>query len=144
MILYLDASALVKRYVAETGSADVDRLIAQAEVVGTSVLSRVEVSAALAKAARVKLVSEVEASTALRKFRAQWIDLVRLQVTEGLIAQADALAWEYGLRGYDAAHLAAVLFWQETIGEPVTLATFDRQLWQVSGPSGLAVWPHKL
>lgn len=144
MILYLDASALVKRYVAETGSADVDRLIARAELVGTSVISRVEVSAALAKAVRVKVVSQAEASTALRKFRTQWIDLVRLQITEGIIAQADGLAWEHGLRGYDAVHLAVALFWQEALGEPVTMATFDRQLWQVGKPAGLIVWPNSL
>ncbi len=53
MILYLDASALVKRYVAEAGSAEVDALIGDANVIGTSVISRAEVSAALAKAVGV-------------------------------------------------------------------------------------------
>lgn len=35
MILYLDASALVKRYIAEAGSAEVGEAIAKAEMVGT-------------------------------------------------------------------------------------------------------------
>ena len=51
------------------------------------------------------------------------------------------MAWDFDLRGYDAVHLAAALLWQETIGEPVTLATFDRQLWQAGGRAGLSVWP---
>lgn len=141
MILYLDASALVKRYVAEAGSADVARLIAIADIAGTAVISRAEVSAALAKAARMGLLSRPEAEAALQAFRTQWPDLVRLQLTEVVLAQADALAWEHGLRGYDAVHLATARFWQASLGEPVTLATFDRQLWQASADAGLVTWP---
>ncbi len=51
MICYLDASALVKRYVTEPGSKEVSWAIAEAETVGTAVISRVEVSSALARAA---------------------------------------------------------------------------------------------
>jgi predicted nucleic acid-binding protein len=50
--VYLDASALVKRYVAEAGSKEVGgHLVADASVVGTVILSGTEVVAALAKAA---------------------------------------------------------------------------------------------
>jgi len=49
MIAYLDASALVKRYVSETGSQAVNSLIAEANIVGTAVISRAEVSAGLSK-----------------------------------------------------------------------------------------------
>ena len=54
------------------------------------------------------------------------------------------LAWEYGLRGYDATHFAAALIWQEMLEMPVTLATFDRELWLVAKKAGLAVWPEWL
>jgi predicted nucleic acid-binding protein len=144
MIVYLDASALVKRYVAESGSAEVGQLIAQADAVGTSLISRAEVAAALAKAVRMDVLSRDEALAALQVFRAQWTDLARLQLTELILAQADSLAWEHGLRGYDALHLAAALFWQETLGEPVTLATFDLQLWHAGRAAGLLLWPVSL
>lgn len=144
MIVYLDASALVKRYVAEVGSVEVDRLIAEAESVGTAVISRAEVAAALAKAARLGLLPRDEAEAALQVFRAQWPDLVRLQLTEIVLAQADALAWEHGLRGYDAVHLAVARFWQDSLGQPVALATFDRQLWQAGAATGLVAWPKDL
>ena len=144
MIVYLDASALVKRYVAKVGSAEVDRLIAVADAVGTAVISRAEVAAALAKAAHTGTLSRDEAEAALQVFRAQWPDLVRLQLTEIVLAQADALAWEHGLRGYDAVHLAVARFWQSSLGEPVTLATFDRQLWQAGAATGLVAWPKDL
>ena len=57
MIVYLDASALVKRYIAEAGSPDVEVLIGEAQAIGTAVISRAEVAAALAKAARIGLVA---------------------------------------------------------------------------------------
>ncbi len=141
MILYLDTSALVKRYIIETETPAVTMLVAQAERIGTSLITRAEVAAALAKAVRTGILHSGDASQALTAFRGQWRDYERLQVTETLIARADALAWEHGLRGYDAVHLAAVLRWQEALGEPITLATFDRQLWQAGEVAGLVVWP---
>ena len=144
MIVYLDASALVKRYVAEAGSTEVGDLIATAAVVGTAVISRAEVSAALAKAVRMGVLQREEGEAALQVFRVEWPNLVRLQLTEVIAAQADVLAWTHGLRGYDAVHLAAARFWQASLGETVTLAAFDRQLWEAGPRIGLAVWPEDL
>jgi uncharacterized protein len=144
VILYLDSSALVKRYVAEIGSAEVAQVMAQADVKATAIISRAEVSAALAKAARVGTLSREEAGAALQVFRAEWKDLPRIVLIEAIVLRADEQAWEHGLRGYDAVHLAAATFWQDTMGERVMLATFDRLLWQASEKAGLAVWPTDL
>jgi predicted nucleic acid-binding protein len=128
MIPYLDASALVKRYVQEPGSEEVSRMIARARVVGTSAITRVEVTAALARAA-------------LTAFQGEWESLVRVELTEVLLGRAAQVAWERGLRGYDAVHLASALFWQEMLGESVTLVTYDRELWEAAGHAGLGVFP---
>ena len=45
MILYLDSSALVKRYVDEPGSAVVGEAISRAAIIGTGLISRAEVAA---------------------------------------------------------------------------------------------------
>lgn len=144
MILYLDASALVKRYVAEAGSEEVNALIVGASVAGTASISRAEVSSALAKAVRMRLLSREEATSALQVFNSEWESLIRLQLTEVLISRAATLAWELGLRGYDAVHLAAALFWQDMLGDPVTLASYDRQLWDAAKATGLVSWPEAL
>ncbi len=141
MILYLDASASVKRYVAEPGSAAVESLIGGAQAVGTGVLSRAEVAAALAKAARAGLVTRESAAKALQAFNADWEHMIRLQVSEPLVARAASLAWEHGLRGCDAVHLATALVWREMLGGPVSVATYDRELWRSAQASGLSVWP---
>jgi predicted nucleic acid-binding protein len=141
MILYLDASALVKRYVAELGSAEVSAAISRADVTGTALISRAEVAAALAKAVRVDSLSREEALAGLQVFQNEWPDLVRVQVTELVVARADAFAWDHGLRGYDAVHLAAASVWQDALGQRVTLATFDRHLWNVTPSVGLEAYP---
>ena len=144
MILYLDAGAAVKRYVTEPGTAKVQQAIEESSMVGTGLISRAEIAAALAKAARMGVLLPDEAEAALDAFRAEWPDFIRIQITEALVARADSLAWQHGLRGYDAVHLAAALTWQEGIGEPVTLTTFDRRLWESARQSGLLVFPDDL
>jgi len=142
VIVYLDASALVKRYVAESGSAEVGDLINEAAAVGTTIMSRVEVTAVLAKAARMKLLARRDAA-ALRIFNSEWEALVRLQMTEVVVSRAASLAWEHDLRGYDAAHVASA-FWQDMLGEPVTVASYDHQLWDAANTTGLVAWPERL
>jgi len=144
MIFYLDASALVKRYVAERGSDEVARLIAGAAGVGTSLITRAETSAAFAKAVRAGALTHEAAAAALQVFRSEWPLLIRVQATEMVLTRADTLAWELGLRGYDAVHLASALIWQEGMGEAVTLATFDRQLWDAARAQGLTAFPEDL
>jgi predicted nucleic acid-binding protein len=144
MILYLDTSALVKRYVVESGSKEVIALIEQVDTVGSTLLTRVEMAAALAKAVRLNWVEAADAENAWQDFLSHWQSITRLSVTPGLVERAGHLAWEYGLRGYDATHFAAALTWQEILEMPVTLGTFDRELWLAAKKAGMAVWPFEL
>ncbi len=145
MILYLDASALVKRYVAEPGSVEVQRMIGEADVVGTAIITRAEVAAALSKAVRMAALSPGEAQESLKLFRNEWPDLVRIQVTEMVVARADIFAWEHGLRGYDAVHLAAASLWRDALGgDRVMFLTFDRKLWTAVQSAGLVPAPTDL
>ena len=144
MIVYLDPSALVKRYVAEKGSELVEKLIPEAEALGTSLVSRAEIVAALAKAIRLGALEDEEALQARETFEGEWPDLVRLAISERLVERAAEAAWEHSLRGYDALHLAAASTWKELLQRPVALATFDRRLWQAAGDEGLEPWPDDL
>jgi len=144
VIVYLDASALVKRYVAERGSRETGELSARADVVATSLVSRAEVAAALAKAVRLGIVEPERGRKAQRAFARQWPDIAKVPVTEALVSRAEALAWDYALRGYDAVQLASALTWQEAVGAEITLATFDRQLWDAGRQAGVRMWPETL
>lgn len=144
MIVYLDASALVKRYVIERDSEKVIELTQSATVVATSIVTRAEVAAALARAARLKVLDFDQARLAQRRFAADWPDYAQVPVSEAIVSRAEHLAWDYELRGYDAVQLASAQIWQESIGEDVVLATFDRQLWEAAPRAGLQAWPQKL
>jgi uncharacterized protein len=144
VIAYLDASALVKRYIVERGSRETIALTAESEITATSIVSRAEVAAALAKAARTGLVTGDIARSAQRSFAGDWRDLVRVHVTDALVERAETLAWAHGLRGYDAVQLASALTWQESVGGEILLATFDQQLWDTAPKAGVKAWPDKL
>jgi uncharacterized protein len=144
VIVYADASALVKRYVTEAGSAEVIALTTGAQGVATALVTRAEVAAAFARAVRVGLLDDVGGRRAQRRFSREWPDLMRVPVTETLVARAEALAWAHGLRGYDAVQLASAMTWQDALGQEIVLATFDRQLWDGARDAGLRPWPDQL
>jgi predicted nucleic acid-binding protein len=141
MNLYLDTSALVKRYVEETGSEDVLDWMDRAEMIGTGLVTRAEVASAITRATRMNYLTNQTSRKTLDKFRQEWESIHRLPINEELIARADFMACQYGLRGYDAVHLAATLIWQEALMEPVTLATYDQELAIAGRNSGLQVLP---
>ena len=144
MICYLDASALVKRYIAEPGSDIVDRAMAESEGTGTATISRAEVAAAFAKAVRVGALEKEEGSLCFSHFRDEWPDFLRLQITEATTERAASMAWDFGLRGYDAVHLAAAAIWQEALATSITFASFDLNLWRAAMRVGLLTSPADL
>ena len=143
-MLYLDTSALVKRYVEEPRSAEVRNCIAHHESIATSTITRPESAATFAKAMRIGSLSEAGARAAHQHFAREWKTYVRIRITESLVARADDVAWNFRLHGYDAVHLAAALEWHHRIGESITLATFDEDLWRAAGEAGLDRFPTAL
>ena len=143
-LLYLDTSALFKRYVEEHESEEVLERIEEALVVGTALITRVEVAAALAQAVWQQRMGRNEAQEAEKEFLDDWDDFTRIGVTGRLAARAGTLAWQHDLRGYDAMQLAAALTWRDTIegGEDeVVFACFDHDLLRAATAVGLDTWP---
>jgi predicted nucleic acid-binding protein len=143
-MLYLDTSALVKRYIDEAGSDQVNELFTSAVGIATAVISRVEASAAFAKAVRLGILDREQARGALQEFRAEWLNYIRLPVSEATIIKGDRLAWELNLHGYDAVHLAIASTWEDTLRDEVELVTFDQQLWGAAQQIGMKVIPRSL
>ena len=69
MNLYLDTSALAKRYVEEPGSKDVLDWMDLADTIGTGLITRAEVAAAITRAMRMNHLTEQVSTNALNKFR---------------------------------------------------------------------------
>jgi predicted nucleic acid-binding protein len=144
MIVYLDTSALLKRYLRETGSDEVNALLEEDHIFGSLAVTQVEMSAAIQKAVRMEIVSPKLAKETWNDFLEDWQSFTRLRVTAATIQQASDIAWKYGLRGYDSLHLAGALLWQENLGMKLTFAVFDHDLWLAGNKAGLEVWPPEL
>jgi hypothetical protein len=141
MMLYLDASALVKCYGEEAGAVDTVDVIGGAEMVATSPITRVEVSSALARAVREGVLAPKTGRDAYESFRDEWRSLIQVPLSERVLVRAQELLWESGLRAYDALQLASALVWQERVAQDVTLATFDHRLAAAAVGAGLRAWP---
>ena len=143
-LLYVDTSALFKRYGQEHESEAVLERMEEAPVVGTALIARVEVAAALAQAVRQQRMPRNEAREAEQAFLDDWDDFTRIGVTGGLATRAGNLAWQHDLRGYDAVQLAAALAWQDTVEDAedeIVFACFDNELCRAATAKGLETWP---
>jgi predicted nucleic acid-binding protein len=143
-MLYLDTSALVKKYVEESRSDAVRNCVAQHEMIATVTITRAESAATFARAVRRGSLTEDMARASHRQFIREWKTYMRIRVTESLVARADEVAWTFRLRGYDAVHLAAALEWYDRMEEPITVATFDEDLWRAAAEAGLERFPDSL
>jgi predicted nucleic acid-binding protein len=141
MILYVDTSALVKKYIQEEGTDLVLSWLDEADMIGTALVTRVELAATLTRAVKASRLSAAGVQDTLKDFRSDWEDFHRVAVDEALVAYADSLACEHGLRGYDAIHLACALTWKNVLRVSVTLITFDGELRGAALQVGLAVLP---
>jgi uncharacterized protein len=143
MNLYADTSALIKKYVRETGSEQVVAYFAQFPVIGTSVVTQVEMAAAMSKAVRLGWVDKPETTLAWQEFMSHWPAYVRLPTSIGILDRAASGAWDYSLRAYDSLHLASAQVWKELSGEEVVFACYDQNLIKAAKLAGLRVWPDR-
>ena len=109
---YVDTSALVKRYVAEVGSAWVRRLVARPvhQVLYTAALTEVEVRSALQRLVREGRVDTAQAQRLTRRLGQHCTQRYQLlRITRPVIAEAGRLVETHPLRAYDAVQLACAL-----------------------------------
>jgi uncharacterized protein len=140
---YFDASALVKRYVREAGTASVRRLLREQRG-ATSRLSEAEISSALCRRRREGGLTGAQYERALGALRA---DLGRLEVVElspEIVASVHALLARHHLRASDALQLASALFLREALGSEVALVVYDERLHAAARAEGFHVRPRTL
>lgn len=107
MIVYFDTSALVPLLVEEACSAACGELWDGADAITATRLAHIEAGAALAMAARLGRISEVEAKLGRSVLDDLWPVIDVIELDDALMVEAARLAAVHGLRGYDATHCAA-------------------------------------
>lgn len=127
MILFLDSSALVKRYVQEAGTEAVLELIQQSALAVASRLTWLEVTSAVTRRTRGSaLLRADEVIRALDDDFSVLIDIV--EVTGSVIADARGFSRRHSLRAGDAVQLASVKEAKARYGEGVSFICSDKKL----------------
>jgi predicted nucleic acid-binding protein len=131
----------VKRYVTESGSVAVRRLMR--EPVATSRLSEVEIASALARLARDGSMSSSERDRALETLAEDFQSFWLVEATREVITLARALLPRYRLRAGDALQLASCQYLRRELAVDVPMVVFDDRLAQAATSEGLTVIPDR-
>ncbi|MBW4690398.1 MAG: type II toxin-antitoxin system VapC family toxin [Lyngbya sp. HA4199-MV5] len=108
-VYFIDSSALVKRYVNETGSSWVLSLFdpASNNRIVIAAITAVEMIAAISRRERGGSLAPLGAKTLCNQFRLDYqSDYQSVNITSAIVTSAMGLSETYGLRGYDAVQLA--------------------------------------
>lgn len=133
---YLDASALVKRYVRERGTAVVRRVLAGGPI-ATSRLSEVEVASGLARRAREGTMPAVDRDRLLAALAEDLPAIAVVELTPEVSAAARRLLLAHPLRAGDAIQLASALYLQRQLAHPIGFLAFDERLNEAARAVGL-------
>ena len=133
MKLYVDASALVKLLIRETGSGEARALWDGADRVVSARAILVESHAAIARRLDRRL-----AAGARRELARRLSAMNLFEVDRRLLDGAAEIAGRYRLRALDSVHLAAAL---EARDDTLVFATWDAELAQAALSAGLRVAP---
>ncbi len=122
---YLDTSALIKRFVVERGSPNVQNLVAGDAPVATAKIAYVEVHAGLMRKHREGHLPERQYALACQQFEEDWSAYIRVDLQDEILVLARDLIQRHALRGFDAVHLASALSLKNALGEDITFVAAD-------------------
>ena len=136
--VYLDASALVKLFVPEPESDDLNRALAGLTDVIVSDLALTEMASALGRRVRERRLTRDNARRLYREASRLHASSHRAELTPPIHRRAERLMLSLTtpLRALDALHLATALD-----VEAATVVTFDPRLREAAGSQGLFVAP---
>lgn len=138
MIVYLDTSSLVKLYVEEDASLQIETLVKSAKVAATSMVAYPEARAAFARRFREKSFASAAYTRIKTCFDVDWRNYFIMNLTQESILLAGNLAEKHALRGFDSIHLAAALILRQEVSLPVVFSCFDDRLEKAAMREGLA------
>jgi predicted nucleic acid-binding protein len=142
---FFDSSGVVKRYVAEIGTAWVSSIMrpSSRNPLYLARLAGVEVISAIVRRTRTGSLSAAHAAAGLARFRAEFKTRFQIVgITVAVVKRAMTLAETHHLRAYDAVQLAAALQVHkryQALGRPLTLISADTDLNAAAITAGLLV-----
>ena len=127
-MIYLDTSALIKRFVVEKGSELVKPLFHRAPPIATSKIAYPEAYAGLTRKHREGSLPRRDYEEICRQFELDWHSYVRVDLRDDVLSLTRDLIKRHALRGFDAIHLASAVGLAEALGERVRFVAADKRL----------------
>jgi len=137
LILFCDSSALVKFYVQEDGSDQMQLMAKRVKMVAAARITYAEAMAALSRRGRESPLDGPSIGLAKQSLTADWDKYVLVEVTQDLMVLAADLAETFALGGYDSVQLAAARTLQQSAGRVLRFACFDQRLSRAAGVLGM-------
>lgn len=126
-MIYLDTSALVKKYVAEEGSENIVTIM-QSSVIATSRLTYPEILSALARRSSVRDITNNKLKEILKDSESDWDCFTIRDIHEELLPMIKHLIEKHYLRGADSIHLSSALWLKNMIHEDIAFVASDINL----------------
>lgn len=136
MRLFLDSSALAKRYVREPGTERLAALCAEADQVIVSILALPELMSTLNRLRRAGRLSETDYATIKQDVLDDLEEATTIELTPSAVRQAVACLERARLRSSDALHIACAME-----ASPDLFVTADRRQRGAAVSAGLKVEP---
>lgn len=141
MILYLDTSALVKKYFEENYSAQVIAAWKSALAISTSAVAYAELIAAAYRKAGEARVKKSVIQKMMGALQEDWSSFIVVEVDNRLNETIHRVIAKHHLRGFDAIHLASALAVGSAVADDFLFACYDERLTQAASAEGLRTMP---
>lgn len=134
MNVFLDSSALAKRYVQEPGSDRLQEILLSASALGISILGIAEVTSALCRRRRENALTQSQYLRAKHTLFEDVADSSVVNVTDHVVARAVELLERWPLRSSDSLQIASAAEWSADL-----FVSADERQCKAAQASGLQV-----
>jgi len=142
-LLYLDASAWVKRHFQEDGSDWVNRQFEKGMLMGASTLGVIEVAATCARKRTAGAIDATRFQQIELDLLDDWEGMFQVELTAETVERSLKVARASALRGADCIHLASAVILKERLAiqaSEFAMVTSDQELKAAALKTGLIVF----
>jgi uncharacterized protein len=138
-MIYFDSSALVKRYIEESGSDVVQSLLDRDTSAATSKLAYPEILSALTRKQRSGELTKRSLQAAVQQFEADWAGIVVVEFHDELLPAMKSLLLKHHLSGADTVHLSSALWLKRALQSDLAFVASDLNLLKAARAERLEV-----